>query len=189
MKKSTKFSPEVRERAIRMVQEHCGQYPSLWAAVGSIRQRRDAALVPEVKRVWQTKLCVYGVDTVWQQLRRERFMVARCTVERLMRGQGLRGVIRGKNVRNTAPDAKAACPLDHVNRVVKAERPKQLWVSDFSDVSTWQGFLYVAFVIDLFARRIVGWRVSSSMKSDVVLGRAGRAGDLGRNLAMRESGR
>ena len=79
-------------------------------------------LVPEIKRVWQTKLCVDGVDKVWQQLRRERFTVARCTAERLMRGQGLRGVIRGKNVRTTAPDAKAACPPDHVNRVVKAER-------------------------------------------------------------------
>ena len=139
--------------------------PSLCPA----RQQRDAALVPEIERVWQNNMRVYGVDKVWQQLRRERFTVARCTVERLMRRQGLRGVIRGKNVRTTVPDAKAACPLDHVNRVFKAERPNQLWVSDFTYVWTWQGFLYVAFVIDVFARRIVGWRVSSSMKADFVL--------------------
>ena len=112
---------------------------------------------------------VYGADKVWKQLRREDIAVARCTVERLMRQQGLRGVIRGKSVRTTVPDAKAACPLDRVNRQFRAERPNQLWVSDFTYVSTWQGFVYVAFVIDVFARCIVGWRVSSSMKTDFVL--------------------
>ena len=112
---------------------------------------------------------VYGADKVWKQLRREGQTVARCTVERLMRRQGLRGVMRGKVVRTTISDAKAPCPLDHVNRVFKATRPNQLWVSDFTYVSTWQGWLYVAFVIDVFARRIVGWRVSTSMHTDFVL--------------------
>ena len=135
----------------------------------SQRVRRDAVLVPEIERVWQTNLQVYGADKVWRQLNREGVVVARCTVERLMRRQGLRGVMRGKVVRTTISDSKAACPLDRVNRQFKAERPNQLWVSDFTYVSTWQGWLYVAFVIDVFARRIVGWRVSSSMHTDFVL--------------------
>jgi transposase InsO family protein len=138
-------------------------------ALCSPRQQRDAALLPEIERVWQDNMRVYGADKVWQQLRRERFAVARCTVERLMRGAGLRGVIRGKSVRTTLADAKAPCPLDRVNRRFLAERPNQLWVSDFTYVSTWQGFVYVAFVIDVFARCIVGWRVSSSMKTEFVL--------------------
>lgn len=112
---------------------------------------------------------VYGVDKVYKQMNREGAVVARCTVGRLMKRLGLRGVIRGKVVRTTIADAKAPCPLDRVNRVFKAERPNQLWVSDFTYVSTWQGWLYVAFVIDVFARRIVGWRVSSSMRTDFVL--------------------
>jgi putative transposase len=133
------------------------------------RRQRDAMLVPEIERVWNGNLRVYGADKVWKQLRREHVAVARCTVERLMRRQGLRGVIRGKSVRTTVPDAKAPCPADRVNRAFRAERPNQLWVSDFTYVSTWQGFIYVAFVIDVFARRIVGWRVSSSMQTDFVL--------------------
>ncbi len=112
---------------------------------------------------------VYGADKVWMQMNREGITVARCTIERLMRRLGLRGVIRGKVVRTTVPDTKAACPLDRVNRVFKADRPNQLWVSDFTYVSTWQGWLYVAFVIDVYARRIVGWRVSSTMRTDFVL--------------------
>ncbi len=112
---------------------------------------------------------VYGADKVWRQLNRESITVARCTVERLMKQQSLRGVIRGKRVRTTIPDTTAARPLDLVNRQFRAERPNQLWVSDFTYVSTWQGWLYVAFVIDVFARRIVGWRVSSSMTTDFVL--------------------
>jgi transposase InsO family protein len=102
-------------------------------------------------------------------MKREGIAVARCTVERLMRRLGLRGAIRGKVVRTTIPEAKAPCPLDRVQRVFKAERPNQLWVSDFTYVSTWQGWLYAAFVIDVFARRIVGRRVSSSMRTDFVL--------------------
>ena len=125
--------------------------------------------MPEIQRVWQANMQVYGADKVWRQLAREGTVVARCTVERLMRRMGLRGVMRGKVVRTTISDAKAACPLDLVNRQFRAERPNQLWVSDFTYVSTWQGWLYVAFVIDVFARRIVGWRVSSSMRTDFVL--------------------
>ena len=112
---------------------------------------------------------VYGADKVWRQLHREEQAVARCTVERLMRRLGIQGARRGKSVRTTVPDTSAPCPLDHVNRHFKAQRPNQLWVSDFTYVSTWQGWLYVAFVIDVFARRIVGWRVSSSMHTDFVL--------------------
>lgn len=112
---------------------------------------------------------VYGADKVWRQLNREGVSIARCTVERLMRQQGLQGARRGKQLRTTRSDRKAACPLDRVNRQFKADRPNQLWVSDFTYVSTWQGWLYVAFVIDVFARRIVGWRVSNSMTTDFVL--------------------
>ncbi|WP_307701015.1 IS3 family transposase [Variovorax paradoxus] len=283
MKKSNKFSPEVRERAVRMVQEHRGEYPSLWAAIESIapkigcvpqtlnewvkrdevdngvregvttseaqrlkelerevkelrraneilklasaffgpggarppaevlrdfidkhratfgvepickvlqvapsgyrrhaallrephkrcaRARRDDVLIPAIQRVWQANMQVYGADKVWRQLAREGTAVARCTVERLMRRLGLRGVMRGKVVKTTISDARAPCPLDRVNRQFRAQRPNQLWVSDFTYVSTWQGWLYVAFVIDVFARRIVGWRVSSSMRTDFVL--------------------
>lgn len=133
------------------------------------RAQRDAQLLPEVRRVFEQNLQVYGADKVWRQLLREGLAVARCTVERLMRLAGLRGARRGKSVRTTVPDAKAACPLDRVNRQFQADRPNQLWVADFTYVSTWQGFVYVAFVIDVFARSIVGWRVSTSMQTDFVL--------------------
>jgi putative transposase len=135
----------------------------------SVRAQRDEQLAPHIERVWRANLAVYGADKVWRQLHREGMAVARCTVERLMRQQGLHGVRRGKVVCTTASDSKAPCPLDKVNRQFKAERPNQLWVSDFTHVSTWQGWLYVAFVIDVFARRIVGWQVSSSMRTDFVL--------------------
>lgn len=133
------------------------------------RARRDEELAPQIERVWRANMQVYGADKVWRQLAREGTAVARCTVERLMRRQGLRGVMRGKVMRTTISDDKAPYPLDRVNRQFRAERPNQLWVSDFTYVSTWQGWLYVAFVIDVFARRIVGWRVSSSMRTDFVL--------------------
>jgi putative transposase len=112
---------------------------------------------------------VYGADKVWHQLNREGIVVARCTVERLMRQLGLQGARRGKALRTTIPDPKAPCPLDRVNRQFRAQRPNQLWVSDFTYVSTWQGWVYVAFVIDVFSRRIVGWRQSSSMHTEFVL--------------------
>jgi len=112
-------------------------------------------LSTKIERVWQAHLQVYGPDKVWRHLRRAGTDPARCTVERLMRRGGLRGVMRGKVVRTTVPDAKTLCPLDRVNRQFKARRPNQLWVSDFTYVSTWQSFVYLAFVIDVFARRIV----------------------------------
>ena len=135
----------------------------------SARAQRDEVLKPANQRIWQANFAVYGADKVWRQMRREGTAVARCTVERLMRTLGLRGAVRGKIVRTTVPDPKQPCPLDKVNRQFKADRPNQLWVSDFTYVSTWQGWLYVAFVIDVFARRIVGWRVSRSMTTDFVL--------------------
>jgi putative transposase len=138
-------------------------------ALRCARARRDESLIPHIEHVWQINLQVYGADKVWKQMNREGVEVARCTVERLMRRLGLRGVIRGKVIRTTIPDARTPCPLDRVNRQFKAGRPNQLWVSDFTYVSTWQGWLYVAFVIDVYARRIVGWRVSSSMHTDFVL--------------------
>ncbi|MDP2416322.1 MAG: IS3 family transposase [Hydrogenophaga sp.] len=282
-KKSNQFSPEVRERAVRMVREHRSEYPSLWAAIESIapkigcvpqtlhewvkrdqidtgvrdgittsereqmkalerevkelrkaneilklasaffrpggtrppsevlnnfvdqhrqaygvesickvlqiapsgywrhaarqrnpqlrspRAQRDDTLVPHIERVWQANMRVYGADKVWKQMNREGVVIARCTVERLMKRLGLQGVRRGKVVRTTISDMKAPCPLDRVNRRFLAERPNQLWVSDFTYVSTWQGWLYVAFVIDVYARRIVGWRVSTSMHTEFVL--------------------
>ena len=133
------------------------------------RVQRDDVLAPQVQRVWEENMQVYGVRKVWRQLNREGIAVARCTVRRLMHRLELRGVVRGKRVRTTVPDAAAACPLDKVQRQFQAERPDQLWVSDFTYVSTWQGFVYVAFVIDVFARRIVGWRMSSTMRTDFVL--------------------
>jgi transposase InsO family protein len=135
----------------------------------SARTRRDEVMLPMIENVWRSNLQVYGADKVWRQLGREGVRVARCTVERLMSRNGMRGAIRGKRVRTTISDPTVPCPLDRVNRQFKADRPNQLWVSDFTYVSTWQGWLYVAFVIDVFARRIVGWRASSSMDTDFVL--------------------
>jgi transposase InsO family protein len=135
----------------------------------SARAKRDEVLMSEIERVWHANLGVYGADKVWKQLNREGVAVARCTVERLMGRLDLQGVRRGKTVRTTVPDRSVPCPLDRVNLQFKADRPNQLWVSDFTYVSTWQGWLYVAFVIDVFARRIVGWRVSTSMTTDFVL--------------------
>ena len=133
------------------------------------RAKRDAALMPEIQRVFDENFRVYGYRKVWRQMLREGHDVARCTVERLMRKLGLEGVIRGRRVRTTVPDKAAPCPLDHVNRQFRVERPNVLWVSDFTYVATWTGFVYVAFVIDAFARRIVGWRASRSAHADFVL--------------------
>jgi len=138
-------------------------------ALRSQRARRDDALMPNIQRIWQENYGVYGAKKVWHQLKREGCSVARCTVERLMRIQGLKGVRRGKRVRTTMADETAERPLDRVKRQFHADRPNQLWVSDFTYVSTWQGWLYVAFVIDVYARRIVGWRVSTTMTTDFVL--------------------
>jgi putative transposase len=133
------------------------------------RLRRDRELAKEIRRVYEENFQVYGARKVWRQLRREGFTVARCTVERLMRALGLEGVRRGKKHRTTVADKGAERPTDHVNRQFQAARPDQLWVADFTYVATWAGFVYVAFVVDVFARRIIGWRAARSMKADLVL--------------------
>jgi transposase InsO family protein len=125
--------------------------------------------VVEIRRVFEANFCVYGVRKVWRQLGREGFAVACCTVARLMRTIGLQGAVRGGKVRTTIPDPAVACPLDRVNRRFKVLRPNALWVSDFTYVATWSGFVYVAFVIDADARRIVGWRVSRTAHARFVL--------------------
>jgi putative transposase len=135
----------------------------------SARAQRDATLRIEIRRVYEENFRVYGVRKVWRQLLREGIAVARCTVARLMRRMGLQGVVRGKTVRTTISKAAALCPLDRVNRQFKAPRPNALWVSDFTYVATWAGFVYVAFIIDAFARRIVGWRVSCTAHAGFVL--------------------
>jgi putative transposase len=133
------------------------------------RARRDITLRTEIRRVYEENFRVYGVRKVWRQLLREGIAVARCTVARLMRAMSLQGIVRGKRVRTTISNAAAPCPLDRVNRQFKAPRPNALWVSDFTYVATWAGFVYVAFVIDVFARRIVGWRVSRTAQAGFVL--------------------
>jgi putative transposase len=135
----------------------------------SARARRDTALAPEIRRVFDENFAVYGARKVWRQMNREGFGIARCTVERLMHDMGLAGVVRGKAVRTTVSDKAAPCPLDQVNRQFRASGPNRLWVSDFTYVSTWQGFVYVAFVIDIFARSIVGWRASRTAQTGFVL--------------------
>jgi len=135
----------------------------------SDRAKRDAELRPEIRRVWAENFEVYGARKVWRQLNREGIAAARCTVERLMAEMGLAGAVRGKPVKTTRPDPAAPCPRDRVNRQFHAPRPNALWLSDFTYVATWAGFVYVAFVIDAFARRIVGWRVARSMQAELVL--------------------
>jgi putative transposase len=135
----------------------------------SARERRDDDLSQEIRRVFAENFGVYGVRKVWRQLQREGVDVARCTVARLMRQMSLKGVVRGRSIRTTVSDAAAPCPRDRVNRQFTAPRPNALWVSDFTYVTTWSGFVYVAFVIDAFARRIVGWRVSRSARAEFVL--------------------
>ncbi len=135
----------------------------------SPRTKRAGVLRPEIRRVWEANFEVYGHRKVWRQLRREGIDVARCTVARLMAEMGLRGVVRGKAVKTTIANPGTPCPDDHVNRQFMAPAPNLLWVSDFTYVSTWAGFVYVAFVIDTFARRIVGWRASRTAHTDFVL--------------------
>jgi putative transposase len=135
----------------------------------SARARRDATLRPEIQRVFDANFRVYGVRKVWRQLQREGFDLAHCTVGRLMRSMGLQGVIRGKPVKTTVQDKAVPCPLDRVNRQFSAPAPNMLWVADFTYVATWVGFVYVAFVIDIYARRIVGWRASRTAHAGFVL--------------------
>ncbi len=134
------------------------------------RAKRDEKLKPEILRVWKENFSVYGAQKVWQQLEREGVRAARCTVERLMRELGLRGAVRGGAFRiTTRSDESAPRPPDLVERQFKASRPNELWVADFTYVATWAGFVYVAFVIDVYSRAIVGWRASRSMRSDLPL--------------------
>ena len=135
----------------------------------SARAQRDEALRPEIQRVYDEHFQVYGPRKVWKQLRREGVRVARCTVGRVMRTMGLAGVVRGRAWVTTTHASEGGRPADLVDRQFVATRPNQLWVSDFTYVATWGGFVYVAFVVDVFARRIVGWRVSASMRTDFVL--------------------
>ena len=138
-------------------------------ALRSRRAKIDDELVAPIRRRGEGDFAGFRAGEGWGRGGRGRVEVARCTVARLMKRLGLRGVIRGKPVRTTVSDSKLACPLDRVQRQFSADRPNALWVSDFTYVSTWQGFVYVAFVIDVFARRIVGWRASSSARTDFVL--------------------
>ncbi|WP_442497352.1 IS3 family transposase [Methylobacter sp. sgz302048] len=143
----------------------CQANPNLRSA----RAKQDESLGHQIRRIWEDNFQAYGARKVWRQLQREGKNVARCTVERLMRQLGLQGVVRGKTVKTTISRPDEAYPLDRVNRQFKAERPDALWVADFTYVSTWQGFVYVAFVIDVFSRFIVGWKVSASARTDFVL--------------------
>jgi putative transposase len=133
------------------------------------RTRRDRELKVDIQRVWNENFQVYGVRKVWRQLNRENIVAARCTVERLMRDLGLRGAVRGRQFKTTIPSDELPRPADHVNRNFVVPRPNALWVSDLTYVATWRGFVYVAFVIDAFARRIVGWRASNSLRTDLAL--------------------
>jgi transposase InsO family protein len=133
------------------------------------RAKRDAELRVEIDRVWRENRQVYGVRKVWKQMNREGFDVARCTVERLMREMGLEGVVRGRKFKTTIPDEAALRPADLVDRNFSAARPNQLWVADLTYVATWRGFVYVAFVIDVFSRFIVGWRAATSLRTDLAL--------------------
>jgi transposase InsO family protein len=133
------------------------------------RAKRDQILRVQVRRVWEENFQVYGVRKVWRQLKREGIEVGRCRVRRLMREMGLRGAVRGRKYKTTIWDDAAARPLDLVDRNFKAARPNHLWVADLTYVATWRGFVYVAFVIDAYSRRIVGWRVSGSLRTDLAL--------------------
>jgi len=133
------------------------------------REKRDDELKPEILRIWNENRRAYGAHKIWRQSHREDIPVARCTVERLMRALGISGVRRGRRFKTTIPDNAAARPLDLVNREFVADRPNQLWVADLTYVSTWRGSVYAAFVIDVFSRMIVGWRVSNSLRTDLAL--------------------
>jgi len=135
----------------------------------SARVKRDAELEVEVQRVWEENLRVYGVRKVWRQLNREQIPIARCTTERLMKKLGIHGVVRGKGYKTTIPDFAAERPADLVERMFTASAPNQLWVADITYVATWRGPVYVAFIIDVFSRMIVGWRVWNSLRTDLVL--------------------
>lgn len=135
----------------------------------SDRAKADDQAMIQIRRVWDESGQRYGARKVWEQLKKDLVEIPRCRVERLMRKHGLEGVRRDKCARTTVSDPRSPCPTDLVRRNFRAEHPNQLWVSDFTYVSTWAGFVYVAFVVDVFARYIVGWKVSYSMRTDFVL--------------------
>ena len=162
------------EPICRVLSEHgCPIAPSTYYAAKSRptcdRVLRDAELLAQIRRVHADNYGVYGARKVWHQLHREGIVVARCTVERLMKAAGLHGAVRGARTRTTRPDSAAARPEDLVERQFSAQRPNQLWVVDFTFVATWAGFVYVAFCIDVFSRMITGWRAAKSMTTDLVL--------------------
>jgi len=134
----------------------------------SDRSKRDEELRTEIDRVWNENFLVYGAEKVWLQLGRENITVARCTVERLMREMGLRGAVRGKKHKTTIPDELAERPLDLVRRSFQADQPNQLWVADITYIPTWAGFLYLASILDVFSRRIVGWAMATHMRAELV---------------------
>jgi len=134
-----------------------------------LRVRRDSEICNSIRRVWEENFRAYGARKVWKQLHRELIPVARCTVERLMDRMGIEGIRRGAKRRTTIPADVAERPLDRVQRQFVASRPNQLWIADFTYVATWAGFVYVAFVVDVYARMIVGWRVSRTMNTEFVL--------------------
>jgi putative transposase len=144
-------------------------YRAAKAGLPSSRRRRDERLAPEIRRLHRGNYRAFGARKVWLTLNREGTPVARCTVERLMREHGLRGVVRGRTVRTTIADESATRPADRVQRNFTADAPNRLWVADFTYVPTWHGMVYVAFVIDAFARRILGWRAATTMKTSLVL--------------------
>src|SRR6056297_2494295 len=131
--------------------------------------KRDAYLRKEMKDVWEKTRSVYGARKLWHAMKRKKIDIARCTVERLMRQLGIQGVRRGKRIKTTHSQPADQCPLDKVNRPFRATQPNELWVSDFTFVSTWRGFVYVAFVVDTFANRIVGWKASTTQDTQFVL--------------------
>jgi putative transposase len=163
------IEPICRELAIApsSYREHAARLAD--PARRAARARRDDDMREHIKRVHENSFGLYGARKVWHQLRREGISVARCTVERLMRSMGLVGIRRGKKTVTTVSNPKAPCPLDKVNREFRVARPNALWVVDFTYVHTWAGFVYVAFVIDAYARRIVGWKVSTSATAGFVL--------------------
>ena len=157
------------EPICRVLQFAPATYYAASSRPASARQRRDEELKVEVGRVWEENRRVYGADKVWTQLKREGTAIARCTVERLMRELGIAGVVRGKVVRTTFGDETAVRPADLVERQFRAEAPNRLWVADLTYVKTHSGWVYVAFVVDVFSRYVVGWQVSRSLRTDLAL--------------------
>ena len=163
------IEPICRELAVAPSSYHAHAARLADPAKRSARARRDYEIKQQISQVHEASSGLYGTRKVWHQLRREGTRVAKCTIERLMQAMGLSGVRRGKKTITTVSNPKAPCPLDKVNREFRVSRPNALWVVDFTYVHTWAGFVYVAFVIDAFARRIVGWKVSTAPTANFVL--------------------